>query len=78
MMANDNEMIMEYGQYAVAERDEQLAEMRSVIDELNANLAHKDNLIAYRDNANRNHIVQVRNMKNIIQEKEEEHKWKCN
>ena len=78
MMANDNEMIMEYGQHAVAERDEQLAEMRSVIDELNANLAHKDNLIAYRDDANRNHIVQVRDMKNMIQEKEEEHKWKCN
>ena len=78
MMANNNEMIMEYGQHAVAERDEQLAEMRSVIDELNANLAHKDNLIAYRDDANRNHIVQVRDMKIMIQEKEEEHKWKCN
>ena len=34
MMADNNEMIMEYGQQAVAVRDEQLVEMQSTIDEL--------------------------------------------
>ena len=78
MMADNNEMIMEYGQQAVAERDEQIVEMRSIIDELNTNLVHMDSLIAYRDDANRNHIVKVRDMKTMIQEKEEEYNWKCN
>ena len=34
MMADNNEMIMEYGQQAAAVRDEQLVEMQSTIDEL--------------------------------------------
>ena len=70
MMADNNEMIMEYGQQAVAVRDEQLVEMQSTIDELTASLSHKDNLIAIRDDANRDHIVKVRDMRNMIQEKE--------
>ena len=73
MMTNNNEMIMEYGQRAVAARDERMAEMQSTIDELTASLSHKDNLIAIRDDANRDHIVKVRDMKNMIQEKEEEY-----
>ena len=77
MMADNSEMIMEYGQQAVAEREEQIVEMRSIIDELNANLVHKDSLIAYRDDANRNHIVKLRDMKTLIQEKEEEYNRKC-
>ena len=76
MMADNNEMIMEYGQQAVAVRDEQLVEMQSTIDELTASLSHKDNLIAIRDDANRDHIAKVRDMKNMIQEREEEHNRK--
>ena len=60
MMADNNEMIMEDGQQAVAVRDEQLVEMQSTIDELTASLSHKDNLIAIRDDAKRDHIVKVR------------------
>ena len=78
MMADNNEMIMECGQQAVAIRDEQVAEMQSTIDELTASLSHKDNLIAIRDDANRNHIVKVRDMKNMIQEREEEYNRKHN
>ena len=78
MMADNNEMIMEYGQQAVAVRDEQLVEMQSTIDELTASLSHKDNLIAIRDDANRDHIVKVRDMKNMIQEREEEYNRKHN
>ena len=78
MMVDSNEMIMEYGQQAVAERDEQMAEVRLTIDELNVSLSHKDNLIAYRDDANRNHIVKVRDMKNLIQEKEDEYNQRSN
>ena len=78
MMTNNNEMTMEYGQRAVAARDERMAEMQSTIDELTASLSHKDNLIAIRDDANRDHIVKVRDMKNMIQEKEEEYNRKHN
>ena len=78
MMADNNEMIMEYGQQAVAVRDEQLVEMQSTIDELTASLSYKDNLIAIRDDANRDHIVKVRDMKNMIQEREEEYNRKHN
>ena len=78
MMADSNEMIMEFGQQAVALRDEQLVEMQSTIDELTTSLSHKDNLISIRDDANRNHIVKVRNMKNMIQEREEEYNRKHN
>ena len=48
MMADNNEMIMEYGQQAVAVRDEQLVEMQSTIDELTTSLSHRDNLICYQ------------------------------
>ena len=41
-------------------------------------LSHKDNLIAIRDDANRDHIVKVRDMKNMIQEREEEYNRKHN
>ena len=78
MMADNSEMIMEYGQQAIAIRDEQVAEMQSTIDELTASLSHKDNLIAIRDDANRDHIVKVRDMKSMIQEREEEYNWKHN
>ena len=78
MMADSNEMIMEFGQQAVALRDEQLVEMQSTIDELTTSLSHKDNLISIRDDANRNHIVKVRDMKNMIQEREEEYNRKHN
>ena len=64
---------MEYGQQAVAVRDEQLVEMQSTIDELTASLLHKDNLIAVRDDASRNHIVKVRDMESMIQRREEEY-----
>jgi len=40
--------------------------MQSTIDELAASLSHKDNLIAIRDDASRDHIVKVRDMKNMI------------
>ena len=78
MMTDNNEMIMEYGQQAVAVRDEQLVEMQSTIDELTASLSHKDNLIAIRDDASRNHIVKVRGMENMIQRREEEYNRKHN
>jgi len=78
MMADSNEMIMEFGQQAIALRDEQLVEMQSTIDELTTSLSHKDNLISIRDDANRNHIVKVRDMKNMIQEREEEYNRKYN
>ena len=45
MMVDSNEMIMEYGQQAVAARDVQLAEMQSTIDELNAGLSSRDTLL---------------------------------
>ena len=78
MMADNSEMIMEYGQQAIAIRDEQVAEMQSTIDELTASLSHKNNLIAIRDDASRDHIVKVRDMKNMIQEREEEYNRKHN
>ena len=78
MMVDNNEMIMEYGQQAVAVRDEQMAEMRSTIDELNTSLSSRDNLIAIRDSANRDHFVKIRDMKNMIQEREEEYNRKHN
>ena len=78
MMADNNEMIMEYGQQAVAIRDEQMVDMQSTIDELTASLSHKDNLIAIRDDANRNHIVKVRDMENMIRKREEEYNRKHN
>ena len=52
--------------------------MQSTIDELAASLSHKDSLIASRDDASRDHIVKVRDMKNMIQEKEEEYNRKHN
>jgi hypothetical protein len=45
MMVDSNEMIIEYGQQAVAARDVQLAEMQSTIDELNAGLSSRDTLL---------------------------------
>ena len=78
MMADNNEMIMECGQQAVAIRDEQVAEMQSTIDELTASLSHKDNLIAIRDSANHDHFMRIRDMKNMIQEREEEYNRKHN
>ena len=64
----------------VAVRDDQLVEMelQSTIDELAASLSHKDNLIAIRDDASRDYIVKVRDMKNMIQEREEEYNRKHN
>ena len=78
MMADSNEMIMEYGQQAVAVRDEQMAEVRSTIDELTTSLSSRDNLIAIRDSANRDHFTKIRDMKNMIQEREEEYNRKHN
>ena len=60
-------------------RDEQMVEMQSTIDELTASLSHKDNLIAIRDRCeSRDHIVKFRDMKNMIQEREEEYNRKHN
>ena len=78
MMVDSNEMIMEHGQQAVALRDEQLVEMQSTVDELTASLSHKDNLISIRDDANRDHMMKVRNMRNLMQEREEEYNRKHN
>ena len=78
MMTDSNEMIMEYGQQAVAARDERMAEMQSTIDELTASLSSKDDIIAIRDSANRDHFTKVRDLKNMIQEREEEYNRKNN
>ena len=72
-------MIMEYGQQAVAVRDEQLG--RDAINYRRTDcqfVAPRTNLIAIRDDANRDHIVKARDMKNMIQEREEEYNRKHN
>ena len=78
VMVDNNEMIMEYGQHAVALRDERMAEMQSTIDELGASLSNKENIIAIRDSANRDHFTKLRDMRNMIQEREEEYNRKHN
>ena len=78
MMVDNNEMIMEHGQKAVALRDERMAEMQSTIDELTASLMSRDNIIAVKDSANHDHFVKMRDMKNMIQEREEEYNRKHN
>ena len=78
MMVDDNEMVVEHGQRAVALRDERMAEMQSTIDELNASLLRKDNIIAIKDSATRDHFAKVRDMKSMIQTKDDEYNWKHN
>ena len=78
MMVDNNEMIVEHGQRAVALRDERMAEMQSTIDELNASLSRKDDIIAAKDSATRDHFANVRDMKSMIQTKDDEYKWKHN
>ena len=69
MMVANNEMVMEYGQQAVALRDERMAEMQSAINELTASLARKDDIIATKDRATRDHITKVRDMTNMAHQK---------
>jgi len=78
MMVANNEMVMEYGQQAVALRDERMAEMQSAINELTASLARKDDIIATKDRATRDHITKVRDMTNMAHQKEDEYLWKRN
>jgi hypothetical protein len=78
MMVVNNEMVMEHGQRAVALRDERAAEMQTVINELTASLARKDDIIAAKDSATRDHFAKVRDMANMAQKKEDEHLWKNN
>ena len=77
MMVVSNEMVMEHGQRAVALRDEQLAEMQSAINELTASLKRKDDIIAAKDSATRDHFAKVRDMANMAQKKDE-YLWKHN
>ena len=77
MMAANNEMVMEHGQRAVALRDERVAEMQATINELTASLARKDDIIAAKDSATRDHFAKVRDMANLTH-KEVEHLWKNN
>ena len=76
MMAANNEMVMEHGQRAVALRDERVAEMQTTINELTASLARKDDIIAAKDSATRDHFAKVRDMANLAHKKEDEHLWK--
>ena len=76
MMAANNEMVMEHGQQAVALRDERVAEMQTTINELTASLARKDDIIAAKDSATRDHFAKVRDMANLAHKKEDEHLWK--
>ena len=76
MMADNIEMIVEHGQGAVALRDERMAEMQSTIDKLNASLLRKDDIIAAKDSATRDHFANIRDMKNMNQTKDDEHNWR--
>ena len=73
MMVANNEMVMEYGQQAVALRDERMTEMQSAINELTASLARKDDIIAAKDKATRDHFAKVRDMASMAHQKEDEH-----
>ena len=76
MMVVNNEMVMEHGQRAVALRDERLVEMQSAINELATSLARKDDIIAAKASATRDHFAKVRDMANMAQKKDDEHLWK--
>ena len=76
MMVDNNEMIMEYGQQAVAIRDERMAEMQSTIDKLNASVSSRDNIIAIKDSATHDHFAKLRDMKNMIQARDDEYNRK--
>ena len=78
MMVANNEMVMEYGQQAVALRDERMAEMQLAINELTESLARKDDIIAAKDRATRDQVVKVRDMANMAHQKEDEYLWKKN
>ena len=78
MMVANNEMVMEYGQQAVALRDERMAEMQLAMNELTESLVRKDDIIAAKDRATRDHVVKVRDMANMAHQKEEEYLWKKN
>ena len=56
-MVVNNEMVMEHGQRAVALRDERMAEMQLAINELTASLSRKDDIIAAKDSATRDHFA---------------------
>ena len=77
MMVVNNEMVMEHGQQAVALRDGQLAEMQSTINELTS-LRRKDDIIAAKDSATRDHFTKVRDLANMAQKKEDEYLMKRN
>ena len=78
MTVVNNEMVMEDGQRAVALRDERVGEVQTAINELTASLARKDDIIAAKDSATRDHFAKVRDMANMAQKKEDEHLWKNN
>ena len=78
MMVVNNEMVMEHGQQAVALRDGQMAEMQSTINELTASLRRRDDIIAAKDSATRDHFTKVRDLANMAQKKEDEYLMKRN
>ena len=55
-----------------------MAEMQSAINELTASLARRDDIIAAKDSATRDHFAKVRDMANMAQKKDDEYLWKHN
>ena len=55
-----------------------MAEMQSTINELTASLARRDDIIAAKDSATRDHFAKVRDMANMAQKKDDEYLWKHN
>ena len=78
MMVANNEMVMEHGQRAVALRDERVAEMQTAINELTASLTRKDDIIAAKDRATRDHFAKVQDMTKMARQKDDEHLWEKN
>ena len=52
--------------------------MQLTINELTASLTRKDDIIAAKDNATRDHFAKVRDMANMAQKKDDEYLWKNN
>jgi len=78
MMVANNEMVMEHGQRAVALRDERVAEMQTAINELTESLTRKDDIIAAKDRATRDHFAKVQDMTKVARQKDDEHLWEKN
>ena len=48
------------------------------INELTASLSRKDDIIAAKDSATRDHVAKVRDMASMAQKKDDEYLWKHN